>query len=77
MIPKIKSLIAPVWVGLPIWIALSEPPLHSVNKQALPLVEIGSIIGKPVKIDEPTAYQTRPSIARICVEFSLMNEKGG
>lgn len=60
---KAESSIVPVWIGLP------ELPLHLFHKQAL--FEIASLIGKPLKVDEPTADQTRPSIARICVEVDL------
>lgn len=61
--PKIESSI------IPIWIILSELPLHLFDKKAL--FSIVALIGKPLHIDEPTVDRTQPSIARVCVELDL------
>lgn len=64
---RVESSVTPVWIGLP------ELPLHLFHKKAL--FEITSLIGKPLKVDKPTADQTRPSIARVCVELDLLKDR--
>ncbi|KAL0297837.1 UNVERIFIED_CONTAM: hypothetical protein Scaly_3081700 [Sesamum calycinum] len=54
--PQIESPIAPVWIRLP---AL---PVHLFEKNAL--FTIATKIGKPLRMDEPTADLSRPDLAR-------------
>ncbi|KAL0406373.1 UNVERIFIED_CONTAM: hypothetical protein Slati_3951200 [Sesamum latifolium] len=61
--PHIESPIAPVWIKFP------ELPCHLFEKNAL--FGIASLIGKPLRMDEPTADLSRPSMARVCVELDL------
>ncbi|KAK4384597.1 hypothetical protein Sango_3045000 [Sesamum angolense] len=56
--PQIESPIAPVWIRLP---AL---PVHLFEKNAL--FTLATKIGKPLRMDEPTADLSRP-VARVCV----------
>ncbi|KAL0299940.1 UNVERIFIED_CONTAM: hypothetical protein Sangu_3148100 [Sesamum angustifolium] len=64
--PQIESLIAPVWIRLP---AL---PVHLFEKNAL--FTLATKIGKPLRIDEPTADLSRP-VARVCVEIDVTSPK--
>ncbi|KAL0361197.1 UNVERIFIED_CONTAM: hypothetical protein Sradi_3804200 [Sesamum radiatum] len=61
--PRIESPITPVWI----W--LSELPVHLFHKKAL--FGIASLIGTPLKLDEDTTDGLRPSVAWICVEIDL------
>ncbi|KAI3465772.1 hypothetical protein Pfo_022435 [Paulownia fortunei] len=63
--PKVESAIVPVWIRLP------ELPAHLFEKPALKA--IAELIGKPLRVDEPTANKTRLSVARIYVEIDLRN----
>ncbi|KAL0404117.1 UNVERIFIED_CONTAM: hypothetical protein Sradi_2052500 [Sesamum radiatum] len=65
--PRIESSIALVWIRLP------ELPVHLFPKKGL--FEIASLIGSPLKLDEPTADGFRPSMARVCVEIDLMKPR--
>lgn len=56
--------------GIPTWIAIEGLTIHLFNKSSL--FSIASLIGKPMKIDEPTANFSRPSVARVCVELDLL-----
>ncbi|PIN02128.1 hypothetical protein CDL12_25362 [Handroanthus impetiginosus] len=53
----------------PVWVRLSDLPLHLFDKQAL--FTIGKLIGDPLKIDEATKTLSRVIFARICVEVDL------
>ncbi|KAL2228591.1 UNVERIFIED_CONTAM: hypothetical protein Sindi_1838800 [Sesamum indicum] len=64
--PKIES-IAPVWIRLP------ELVVHLFEKNAL--FTLASKIGKPLRMDEPTADLSRPGLARVCVELDLTAPK--
>lgn len=57
---------------IPGWIALEGLPIHLFNKGSM--FSIANLIGKPMKIDEPAANLSRPSVARICVEMDLLKE---
>lgn len=61
--PHIESPISPVWIRFP------ELPCHLFHKKAL--FGIAKLIGKPLRMDEPTADLSRPSLARVCVELDL------
>ncbi|KAL2235590.1 UNVERIFIED_CONTAM: hypothetical protein Sindi_1291200 [Sesamum indicum] len=65
--PKIELAIAPVWIRLP------ELPVHLFEKNAL--FTLASKIGKPLRMDEPTADLSRPDLARVCVELDLTAPK--
>ncbi|KAL0287320.1 UNVERIFIED_CONTAM: putative ribonuclease H protein [Sesamum calycinum] len=64
--PQIESPIAPVWIRLP---AL---PVHLFEKNAL--FTLATKIGKPLRMDEPTADLSRP-VARVCVEIDVTSPK--
>ncbi|KAL0340056.1 UNVERIFIED_CONTAM: hypothetical protein Sradi_4522400 [Sesamum radiatum] len=64
---KVESSIALGWIWFP------ELPCQFFHKKAL--FNIGSMIGKPLKIDEPTADLSRPSLARVCVDVDLLKPK--
>ncbi|KAF8380731.1 hypothetical protein HHK36_028221 [Tetracentron sinense] len=53
-----------------IWISLPHLPIHLYN--VLSLSSIGNIVGKVLKIDGPTLADSRPSVARICIEVDLL-----
>src|SRR4051812_5061445 len=55
---------------VPVWISLPNLPLFLFNKPAL--FNIGSLLGKPLTLDAPTADLSRPSVARVCVEVDLL-----
>lgn len=55
-------------VVIPTWIGLEGLSIHLFNKGSL--FSIANLIGKAMKIDEPTANLTRPSVARICIEVN-------
>ncbi|KAL0294068.1 UNVERIFIED_CONTAM: hypothetical protein Sradi_6904100 [Sesamum radiatum] len=61
--PQIESPIAPVWVQL------SGLPVHLFEKNAL--FTFAAKIGKPLRMDEPTADMARPDLARVCMEIDL------
>ncbi|KAL0295575.1 UNVERIFIED_CONTAM: hypothetical protein Sangu_3194600 [Sesamum angustifolium] len=65
--PQIESPIAPVWIRLP---AL---PVHLFEKNAL--FTLTTKIGKPLRMDEPTADLSRPDLARVCVEIDVTSPK--
>ncbi|KAK4380875.1 hypothetical protein Sango_3022900 [Sesamum angolense] len=65
--PQIESPIALVWICLP---AL---PVHLFVKNAL--FTLGTKIGKPLRMDEPTADLLRPDLARVCVEIDVTSSK--
>jgi hypothetical protein len=53
--------------SMPIWIRLPELSLRLWDKDAFSA--IASLVGMPLKLDEPTAKETRLSYARILVEI--------
>lgn len=55
---------------IPTWIGLDGLPIHLFNKSTL--FSIANLVGKLMKIDEPTANLSRPSVTRICVEVDLL-----
>ncbi|KAL0300009.1 UNVERIFIED_CONTAM: hypothetical protein Scaly_3063100 [Sesamum calycinum] len=65
--PQIESPIAPVWIRLP---AL---PVHLFEKNAL--FTLATKIGKPLRMDEPTANLSRPDLARVYVEIDVTSPK--
>ncbi|XVF30111.1 hypothetical protein REPUB_Repub16aG0028700 [Reevesia pubescens] len=52
-----------------IWIQLPELPIEYFNKEIL--MRIGSLIGKPLKLDANTSMASRGKFSRICVEVDL------
>ncbi|KAL0462618.1 UNVERIFIED_CONTAM: hypothetical protein Slati_0149400 [Sesamum latifolium] len=54
--PQIESSIIPVWIMLP------ELSVHLFEKHAL--FKLAAKIGKPLRMDEPTADMSRPDLAR-------------
>ncbi|KAL0462805.1 UNVERIFIED_CONTAM: hypothetical protein Slati_0168100 [Sesamum latifolium] len=61
--PQIESSIPPVWIRLP------GLPVHLFEKNTL--FTFAPKIGKPLRMDEPTADMSRPDLARVCVEIDL------
>lgn len=55
---------------IPTWIGLEGLLIHLFNKGTL--FSIANLIRKPMKIDEPTANSSRPSVTRICIEIDLL-----
>ncbi|KAL0293893.1 UNVERIFIED_CONTAM: hypothetical protein Sangu_3228800 [Sesamum angustifolium] len=66
--PQIESPIAPVWIRL------SALPVHLFEKNAF--FTLATKIGRPLRMDEPTADLTRPDLARVCVEIDVTSPKG-
>ncbi|KAL9448768.1 hypothetical protein AB3S75_016132 [Citrus x aurantiifolia] len=59
-----ESPIVPVWVSLP------HLPVHFLFCKAA-LYSIAAAIGTPLRVDNATASGTRPSVARILVEYDI------
>lgn len=55
---------------IPTWIGLDGLPIHLFNKSTL--FSTANLVGKLMKIDEPTANLSRPSVTRICAEVDLL-----
>lgn len=62
--PKAESSIVPLSICFP------KLPLYLFDKKTL--FSIAMLIGKPLRIDEPTADRTRPNVARVYVELNLL-----
>ncbi|XP_071906033.1 uncharacterized protein [Coffea arabica] len=62
--PGAESSIAPVWVNFP------GLPLPFFEKHFL--FKLGSLLGRPLKVDEATASLKRPSVARILLEVDVL-----
>ncbi|XP_027156871.1 uncharacterized protein LOC113758040 [Coffea eugenioides] len=62
--PGVESSIAPVWVNFP------GLPLPFFEKQFL--LKLGTLLGRPLKVDEATASLKRPSVARILLEIDVL-----
>ncbi|KAL0402157.1 UNVERIFIED_CONTAM: hypothetical protein Slati_4245600 [Sesamum latifolium] len=65
--PQTESPIAPVWIKLP------GLPVHLFEKNVV--FTFVAKIGKPLRMDEPTADLSRPDLARVCVEIDLTAPK--
>ncbi|EOY25454.1 Uncharacterized protein TCM_026877 [Theobroma cacao] len=52
---------------VPVWIAFPNLKAHLFEKSALLL--IAKTVGKPLFVDEATANGSRPSVARVCIEY--------
>ncbi|EOY17513.1 Uncharacterized protein TCM_036737 [Theobroma cacao] len=59
--PEKESAVVPVWISFP------NLKAHLFEKSALLL--IAKTVGKPLFVDEATANGSRPSVARVCVEY--------
>ncbi|EOY19056.1 Uncharacterized protein TCM_043721 [Theobroma cacao] len=55
---------------VPVWISFPNLKAHLFEKSALLL--IAKAIGNPLWIDEATANGTRPSVARVCIEYDCL-----
>ncbi|KAL2236232.1 UNVERIFIED_CONTAM: hypothetical protein Sindi_1355400 [Sesamum indicum] len=64
--PQQESSLAPIWIRFP------TLPAHLFHKDAL--YAIASLVGTPLKLDEPTMFQSRLTAARVCVEVDLANK---
>ncbi|XP_027062808.1 uncharacterized protein [Coffea arabica] len=62
--PGAESSIAPVWVNFP------GLPLPFFEKQFL--LKLGTLLGRPLKVDEATTSLKRPSVARILLEIDVL-----
>ncbi|KAL0394560.1 UNVERIFIED_CONTAM: hypothetical protein Slati_4422200 [Sesamum latifolium] len=65
--PQIESSSTSVWIRLP------ELRVHLFEENAL--FTFAAKIGKPLRMDEPTADLSRPDLARVCVELDLTAPK--
>lgn len=54
------------------WIGFEGFPIHLFNKASF--FSIANLVGKPIKIDEPTTNLSRASVARSFVEMDLLKE---
>ncbi|KAK4413123.1 hypothetical protein Salat_2959500 [Sesamum alatum] len=61
--PQEESSLAPVWIRFP------SLPAHLFQKDALHA--IARLVGNPLKLDEPTLFQSRLMAVRVCVEVDL------
>ncbi|EOY17514.1 Uncharacterized protein TCM_042330 [Theobroma cacao] len=59
--PEKESAVVPVWIAFP------NLKAHLFEKSALLL--IAKTVGKPLFVDEATANGSRPSVARVCIEY--------
>ncbi|KAJ6981093.1 hypothetical protein NC653_024473 [Populus alba x Populus x berolinensis] len=57
--------------SMPTWVRFPNLPLRCWNN--ICLSKIASMIGKPIKCDDPTALMTRVSYARILIEVDLLS----
>ncbi|KAL0448226.1 UNVERIFIED_CONTAM: hypothetical protein Slati_1379000 [Sesamum latifolium] len=64
--PQLESSLAPVWICFP------TLPAHLFHKDVL--YAIASLVGTPLKLDEPTLFQSRLTAARVSVEVDLANK---
>ncbi|WRX28179.1 Ribonuclease H domain - like 10 [Theobroma cacao] len=55
---------------VPVWISFPNLRAHLFEKSALFL--IAKAIGNPLGVDEATANGTRPSVARVCIEYDCL-----
>ncbi|EOY29076.1 Uncharacterized protein TCM_030494 [Theobroma cacao] len=55
---------------VPVWISFPNLKAHLFEKSAL--LMIAKAIGNPLYIDEATANGTRPSVARVCIEYDCL-----
>ncbi|EOX98243.1 Uncharacterized protein TCM_007050 [Theobroma cacao] len=55
---------------VPVWISFPNLKAHLFEKSALLL--IAKAIGYPLYVDEATANGTRPSVARVCIEYDCL-----
>ncbi|CAH9061334.1 unnamed protein product [Cuscuta europaea] len=56
----------------PVWVAMEGIPVHLHDVRALYV--IAGLLGRPLKIDAPTANFSRPSTARILIELDISRE---
>lgn len=54
---------------VPVWIKLPHLPLICWNNKILSA--IGSVIGKPIRMDDPTFRRSRLAFAHLCVEVEI------
>ncbi|WRX16204.1 protein of unknown function DUF4283 - like 6 [Theobroma cacao] len=59
--PEKESSLVPVWISFP------NLRAHLYEKSAL--LVIAKTVGRPLMVDEATAKGTRPSVARVCIEY--------
>ncbi|CAI0446262.1 unnamed protein product [Linum tenue] len=52
-----------------VWVQLPRLPIEFFNKEAV--MQIGSLIGRPVRVDRATELGARAKFARVCVEVDL------
>ncbi|EOY25452.1 Uncharacterized protein TCM_016760 [Theobroma cacao] len=57
---------------VPVWISFPNLKAHLYEKSALLL--IAKTVGKPLYVDEATANGSRPSVARVCVEYDCRKQ---
>lgn len=67
-VPNFKPAIASV-SSIAVWVRLNELPIEYYNVEALQL--IGRAIGKVLRVDTFTAFETRGRFARICVQVDV------
>lgn len=64
-------LLNPSFLAL-VWFSLPGLAVHLFDKRRL--CSIVSPIGRPLFVDTASANLTKPSVARICVEFDLLRD---
>ncbi|KAL0423333.1 UNVERIFIED_CONTAM: hypothetical protein Sradi_0868100 [Sesamum radiatum] len=60
---RVESTVTSIWIRLP------ELPVYLFQK--IMLFATASMVGKPLRVDEPTTDISRPSLARVCIELDL------
>ena len=65
-VPEKESSIVPVWI--------SFPNLRYHLYEGSALLNLAKSLGPPIQMDEATAKGTRPSKARVCIEFDCLVE---
>ncbi|KAG6501607.1 hypothetical protein ZIOFF_041490 [Zingiber officinale] len=58
---------------IPVWIQLPDLPIHMFCKKGL--FAAANIVGRPLKVDQATADDSRLTMARVCVEIDLLKPK--
>lgn len=65
----LKWMFVPI---VPVWVDFSGLPVHFHHQEAL--FQIVRMIGIPMKLYNATAENTRPYVARVCVEIDISQE---
>ncbi|KAJ6764102.1 GLYCINE-RICH CELL WALL STRUCTURAL PROTEIN 1.8-LIKE [Salix koriyanagi] len=69
---EVDALAAPLQRTLVVWISFPNLRYHLYEGSAL--LNLAKSLGPPIQMDEATAKGTRPSKARVCIEFDCLVE---